>query len=333
MNGKVKALALLSGGLDSSLALKLVLEQGIDVTAVKFTSPFCTCDQKGKCFSVEIARKFNIPYKTMLKGENYLKIVRKPKYGYGKGMNPCIDCRIYMLKKAKQLMKELGAEFIVTGEVLGQRPMSQYKRALKIIERDSFLEGKILRPLSAKLLPVTEPERGGLIDRERLLTISGRSRKIQLSLAKEKGIDEYACAAGGCLLTQKQFAAKVRDLFKHKKRIKWSDILLLKVGRHFRFGKNKIIVGRNELENEMLLLRKQKTDYVFEVPGYGSPITILQGNKTKEALLTASKLTARYSDSRAKKVVVKYGRKNPVKRLVVEPATQEEADRLNLTTL
>ena len=159
MPEKVKAIVLLSGGLDSTLALKLVQQQGVDIIAVNFFSPFCTCDQKGKCFSREIAQKSGVPYKAVSKGEGYLKIVRKPKYGYGKGMNPCIDCRIYMLKKVRKLLIELGAEFVVTGEVLGQRPMSQHKRALSIIEKEAGLEGKILRPLSGKLLPVTEAEK------------------------------------------------------------------------------------------------------------------------------------------------------------------------------
>ncbi|MCP2604965.1 7-cyano-7-deazaguanine synthase, partial [Candidatus Aminicenantes bacterium AH-873-B07] len=159
----MKALALLSGGLDSTLAVKLVLEQGIDVIAIKFTSPFCLCNQKGKCYAIEVAKKFDIPIKVINKGKEYLKIIKNPKYGYGSGMNPCIDCRIFMLRKAKKYAKELGAKFIFTGEVLNERPMSQHFKALKIIEKEAGLKGKIVRPLSAKLLPKTEAEKKGWI--------------------------------------------------------------------------------------------------------------------------------------------------------------------------
>lgn len=210
--------------------------------------------------------------------------------------------------------------------------MSQYFRALKIIEREAGLEGKVLRPLSARYLPKTEPEMKGWVDRERLLAIKGRGRKTQIALAKEAGIEEYACAAGGCLLTDKEFANKLRDLFRHKRSVGWNDILLLKIGRHFRFSRNKIIVGRNESENKLLLSRKQKTDYIFEVPGHGSPITLLQGTKSSEAIVIAARLTARYSDCRKKRVPVKYGRNSFVRSVFVEQMTQEEMCRLKITT-
>lgn len=328
---RIKSIVLLSGGLDSALALKLLQEQGIEVIAVNFTSPFCTCDQKGKCFSREIANKFGVTYKVVDKGKDYLKIIRKPKYGYGKGMNPCIDCRIFMLKKAKKLMKELDAKFIATGEVLGQRPMSQYRKALEIIEKKAGLKGKILRPLSAKLLAPTEPEKKGWIDRDKLLAIEGRSRREQIYLAKRYGIDRYATAAGGCLLTHREFANKLRDLFEHKKRVTLNDIILLKIGRHFRFKNSKIIVGRNEQENKLLMQRKQKTDYIFEVPDYGSPIALLQGKKDKSTIQFAARLTAMYSDCKDEKVLVKYGRQKPIRSIIVEPLDKEDARRYNLS--
>ena len=312
----VKALGLLSGGLDSTLAVKLILDQGIDVEALKFTSPFCQCDKGGKCHAAEAAKKFKIQLKTIDKGKDYLKILRHPKYGYGSGMNPCIDCRIYTLKKAKKYAKEIGANFIFTGEVLGQRPMSQHMKALNIIEKEAGLEGKILRPLSAKLLPITEAERNDLVDRSKLLGISGRGRKEQIETAKRLKID-YPCPSGGCLLTDKEFAKKIRDLFKNKKRIARNDLEHLKIGRHFRFEKSKIIVGRNEKENKRLLELKQKTDYMFEVPNIGSPTTLLQGSKTKEAIEKAAQLTARYSDAKEGETIVKYGNKNLTKSLVV----------------
>jgi tRNA U34 2-thiouridine synthase MnmA/TrmU len=331
MDQDVRALALLSGGLDSSLAVKLVLEQGIDVIGIKFNSPFCTCDQGGRCYAREIARQFGIPFRTVAKGEEYLSFIRNPKHGYGSGMNPCIDCRIFMFKKAKKMAQEVGAKFFVTGEVLNQRPMSQYLKALKTIEKEAGLEGKILRPLSAKYLLKTEPEIQGWIDREKLMAIKGRSRKTQITLAQEAGIETYACAAGGCLLTHKEFANKLRDLFKYRKRVTWNDILLLKVGRHFRLCRNKIIVGRNKSDNNVLLSRKQKTDYVFEVPGHGGPITILQGVKSTRAIAIAARLTASYSDCIDKQVLVQYGRSRAVHHVIVRPMIPEKRRELNLT--
>lgn len=328
----MKAVALLSGGLDSTLAVKLMLEQGIDVVAVKFSSSMCLCDQKGRCHAAETAKKFNIPFKMMAKGEDYLKVVRKPKYGYGSGMNPCIDCRIFMMKKTKKYAKEIGAKFIFTGEVLGQRPMSQHMKKFRIIERESGMEGKILRPLSAKLLPETEAEKKGWVDRSKLLAIQGRSRKSQIELAERFGIAEYSCPSGGCLLTYKEFAGKVRDLFDNKKVISWNDMNLLKIGRHFRFGGNKIVVGRNKIENKQILPLKQKSDYLFEVPGCGSPITILQGKKSKAAIETAASITAAYSDSVSDEVLVKYGREKPTKKLIVSPLKRSEIEILRIVS-
>jgi len=301
----MKALALLSGGLDSILAVKLVLDQGIDVVAINFITPFQISEKK---WVDGIKKKFKIPLKTVKLGEDYLKIISKPKFRYGKHMNPCIDCRIFMLKKAKAYAKKINASFIVTGEVLGERPMTQTREALKIIEKEAGLRGKILRPLSAKLLPETDAEKKGWVNREKLLDIKGRSRKRQIELAKKYGIKEYPSPSGGCLLTYKEFSDKVRDLLEHKKKIRMKDIPLLKIGRHFRFDKNKIIVGRNEDENKQLLKLKDTSDYFFEVPGYGSPITLLQGPKTKEAIKEAAALTARYSDSKKSKTKVRYGK-------------------------
>jgi len=326
----MKALALLSGGLDSTLAVKLILNQGIDVVAINFTSPFCLCG-KGGCGATEVAKKFNIPLKIVKKDENYLKIIKKPKHGYGKNMNPCIDCRIYTLKKAKKYAKKIGASFIFTGEVLDERPMSQHIRALKIIEKEAGLEGKILRPLSAKLLSETEVEKKGWINREKLLDIRGRSREKQIKLAKKWKINDYPCPSGGCLLTYKEFADKVRDLFKHKKRIKTKDILILKVGRHFRFDKNKIIVGRNENENKQLLKLKDASDYYFEVLDYNGPITLLQGPKTKKAIEKAAALTVRYSDSKEKKALVNYGKEKLDRNLLISPINAQEIDKLRIS--
>jgi tRNA U34 2-thiouridine synthase MnmA/TrmU len=326
-----KAIGLLSGGLDSTLAIKIMTDQGIDVIALNFTSPFCTCTKKGcRHEASRVAEELDVKIKVVPVTDEYLKMVRSPKFGYGRNINPCIDCRILMLKKAKVYMEEIGAEFLFTGEVLGQRPMSQRKHQMELIEKEAGLNGLILRPLSAKSMKTTIPEKTGIVDRDKLLNISGRNRKPQIQMAEDFGFKDFNCPAGGCLLTQKQFANKLRDLFNHKKHVTMNDISLLKLGRHFRYSKNKIIVGRNEEENDSLLKRKQTTDYVFEVPDYGSPITILQGAKTHDAILVASRLTARYSDCDGGMVKVKYGKDKPTRTINVNPFTQEEIDKMNL---
>ncbi len=326
---KVKALALLSGGLDSTLAVKLILNQGIDVVAVNFVTPFCLC-KKGGCGSTEAAKQLGVPLKIVNVGDEYLKMVREPKHGYGRNMNPCIDCRIFIAKRAKKYAEEIGASFIFTGEVLDERPMSQHSKAMKIIEEEADLKGKILRPLSAKLLPETAIEKKGLVDREKLLDIHGRSRKPQIKLAEKFNIKAYPCPAGGCLLTYKEYANKLRDLFKHKKRCTWADVSLLKVGRHFRFGENKIIVGRNEAENNFLTAKKARTDYYFEVSDIGSPITVLQGAKTKNAIKAAAALTAFYSDAKSDNVTVLFGRESLNKSITVSIPTRAKVEKLRI---
>ena len=326
---KIKALALFSGGLDSILAVKLILEQGIDAVAVNFVSPLYLCE-KGEGGATEAAKQLGVPLKVVNVGDEYLTMVRKPKYGYGKNINPCIDCRIFILKKAKKYAKEIGASFILTGEVLDERPMSQNFRAMKIIEEEAGLKGKILRPLSAKLLPETVMEKKGLVDREKLLDIRGRSRKPQIKLAEEFNIKDYPSPAGGCLLTCREYADKLRDLFEHKKRCSMMDVALLKVGRHFRFGTNKIIVGRNEVENKILTTKKAQNDYYFEVPDVGSPITVLQGAKTRNAIRTAAALTAFYSDAKGGKVTVNFGRESLHKSITVSIPTRVEVESLKI---
>lgn len=326
---KPKALGLLSGGLDSTLAVKLILNQGIRVVAVNFVSPFCLCG-KGGCGAAETARKLSVPMRVISVGEDYLRIVRRPRYGYGKNMNPCIDCRIFMLKKAKKYAEDIGAAFIFTGEVLDQRPMSQHRKTLDLIEEEAGLKGKILRPLSAKLLNETEPERTGLVNREKLLNIEGRSRKKQIEMAEKMGIKDYPCPAGGCLLTYREFATKVRDLFEHKRKVTVKDVALLKVGRHFRFGTNKIIVGRNERENRILLQLREAGDFSFEAQGCGSPIALLQGSKTKKAVEEAARLTAYYSDQKTGRVKVRFGKKEMERSLRVIVPSIHEVDTLRL---
>jgi tRNA U34 2-thiouridine synthase MnmA/TrmU len=316
----MKAVGLFSGGLDSALAIKLVQEQGIDVLALNFVSPFCTCIRKG-CSIADLAKRLKVPVKLMNKGQDYLRIVRNPKHGYGKGMNPCIDCKIYILKKAKQYARKIGAKFIFTGEVLGQRPMSQLYRHLMLIEKEAGLKGKLVRPLCAGLMPETEAEKKRWIDRDKLLKFKGRRRSSQLDLAKKFEIDGFMCGGGGCRLTDKAYSNKVRDLFNHKKRVNYDDVRILNYGRHFRVNNSKIIVGRNKEENSRLLKLKRKSDYMLEVPGCGSPITILQGKDIKFAAC----LTATYSDCGDNKVLVKYGKNKLDKEIIVEQISKEKA--------
>jgi tRNA-uridine 2-sulfurtransferase len=301
---------------------------------LNFTSPFCTCDSEdGKCNSKEQAEALGIEYQSVPKGEEFIEVVRNPKHGYGQGLNPCIDCKIFILRKAKELMQELGVNFVITGEVLGQRPMSQHRRALQIIEKESGLEGLIVRPLSAQHFEETIPEKEGWINREEMLAIHGRSRKEQLNLAENFNIDTYSCGGGGCLLTEKQYAIKLKDLFDHQEVVKYKDLLVLKNGRHFRVNEQtKIIVGRNQRENEMLFYSKKADEFYFEVPDTGSPVTVLQGMNNQENIETAAQLTAYYSDANDETVLVKYGKKGHEHEIKVENnLTKEVVDKMNLT--
>ncbi|MEM7826763.1 MAG: hypothetical protein QXQ40_00885 [Candidatus Aenigmatarchaeota archaeon] len=326
----IKALALLSGGLDSRLAIKLMSE--IDIEALHFKTPFEGCCLPDCAFKFAQTEAIPLHIYDLTNGrlfQEYIKLIRKPKFGYGSGMNPCIDCRIFMLKKAKQLAKRIGAKFIITGEVLNERPMSQTMQALKLIEKEAKLSGKIVRPLSAKLLPKTEAEKRGWINSNKLLAISGRRRKPQLDLAKRFKLRNFPMPAGGCILCDKGFASKLKDLFEHEKRITPEDIEILKIGRHFRFKESKIIVGRNREENESLIRLKRRTDYVFVVPGCGSPITILRGLKTREAIKKAAGLTIRYSDAKGKCVEVKYNERI----ITASPLSEKEIEKIRIKDL
>ncbi|HIE14447.1 TPA: DUF814 domain-containing protein [Candidatus Bathyarchaeota archaeon] len=292
---KPKALALLSGGLDSMLAVKLILGQGIDVEAVNFMTPFCLCN---RCSLNKFVEKLKIKVHRIFLGQEFLDIIVDPPHGYGSQMNPCLDCRILMFKKAKELAEKIKADFIVTGEVLDERPFSQRLRAMLLIEKEAGLEGKVLRPLSAKLLPESEPERKGLVDRRKLLAIRGRRRLPQLNLARKLGLEDFPNPAGGCLLTDPKFAERLRDHLKHEGKLTMDDVILLRTGRHFRINGNKIIVGRNENENKRLLTISKARDIpYFEVIRYKGPITLLLGKTEPQTLNIAASITVRYSDA------------------------------------
>ena len=297
---KKKVVALLSGGLDSQLAIKMMQEQGFDVSAVAIKTPFCDFDCGRGCgFEIrERADDLDVNLKTVYLGDEYIEMLKHPKHGIGAGFNPCIDCRSMMFDAAKKHMEEIGAEFIISGEVLGQRPMSQHAPALRTIENESDLVGKIVRPLSAALLPETDPEKDGLIKRENLGMIRGRTRRGQLDMAKKYGIENPPNAGGGCLLTEPHFGIKAKDLFSHTKNPTINDIDLLKIGRHFRLDEEtKFIVGRNKDENEMIKAIALPGDILLEAKDFVGPVSILRGSNAKKHLKFASSVTLRYSDA------------------------------------
>ncbi|MBW1997001.1 MAG: hypothetical protein JRJ29_03445 [Deltaproteobacteria bacterium] len=312
--GRIRAVGLLSGGLDSTLAAKIMLEQGIEVYAINFTSPFCTCTPKsaGCAAAITAVRELGgIPLRRVALKDEYLEIVKNPRFGYGSGMNPCIDCRIEKIKRAGEYMKEIGAAFIFTGEVLGQRPMSQHRQALRLIDEASGLGGYILRPLSAQYLEPTIPEQEGIVDRQRLFAIRGRSRKSQMELAREKGIVDYPCPAGGCLLTDKNFADRMRDYFKYTEKPSIKDIPLLKVGRHFRLESgDKFIVARNQAECRTLRNLHRDEDHMLVPQDFPGPVVILQGHDIEAAARKLLHYTKRLPERKVHIACFHRGRKD-----------------------
>ena len=294
-----KAIALFSGGLDSTLAIRLMQVQGIAVQAIHFTSPFFGVSPDSDCGKYDARRAaemIGVPLTIINLGEEYLEMLRKPCHGYGKAINPCIDCHAYFLRKAKEIMLATGADFVITGEVLGQRPMSQRRDALAIVERDGDLQGLLLRPLSAKLLPLTIPEREGWVDREQLPSIKGRSRKLQMQLAAELGVREYPNPAGGCLLTEVSYSSKVRDIFDHSERLKARDFRLLRLGRHFRLDAvTRLIIGRDDKENSALFDSLKENETAFRWDEGGSPLGLLIGAASDDNLQAAARILLRYT--------------------------------------
>jgi tRNA U34 2-thiouridine synthase MnmA/TrmU len=328
IEGKKKVVALLSGGLDSQLAVRMMQEQGFEVSAVAIKTPFCDFDCGRGCgFEIrERADDLNVNLKTVYLGDEYIEMLKHPKYGRGAGFNPCIDCRAMMFDAAKKHMDEIGAEFIISGEVLGQRPMSQHGPALRTIEKESGLIGKIVRPLSAALLPETDPERSGLIKRENLGSIKGRTRRAQLDMAKKYGIENPPNAGGGCLLTDPTFGLRVKDLFAHTETPTINDIDLLKIGRHFRLDEQtKFVVGRNKDENEMIKAIALPKDILLDVRDHMGPVSILRGKNVDSYVKFASSVTLRYSDSPKGEQVCIIVTRNNTKEEVTAQSVGEES--------
>ena len=288
----MKALCVFSGGLDSMLAASLIGAQGIDVLALFFETPFFSSKKPRKS-----AKSLNLPFRVVNITERHLEVVKGPKYGYGGNMNPCIDCHALMFRIAGEMLEEEGADFVVTGEVLGQRPMSQNRGALSLVNAESGLNRLLLRPLSAKHLPLTIPEEEGWVKRDLLMDFQGRSRKPQMLLAKEMNIREYPSPAGGCLLTEKAFSSRLKDLFASGRDPQVREIELLKLGRHFRIGPHtKVVVGRNKGENEAIHALSTDEDLVIRSDSVPGPTVLVLGEPSDDSLELAADITLAYSD-------------------------------------
>jgi tRNA U34 2-thiouridine synthase MnmA/TrmU len=315
---KIKAIGLISGGLDSTLAARVLIEQGIEVVGLHYSTGFCMNDHRRALArpdedprrmrneGLRAGSDLGIPIEILDAGEEYLKMVLNPKHGYGKRANPCIDCRIFMIHGAADYMREHGGHFVFTGEVLGQRPMSQHMQALRMVERECGIEGYLLRPLSAQHLSPTKPEELGWVDRARLLGISGRSRKEQMSLSAQYGLADFPQPSGGCcFLADESFARRFHDKREHTPvdRIRREEMILLKIGRHFRLTPEvKIIVARDESENNFLG-RFDLPGWRFEALDCGSPVTLAEGDPDAGLRKLIASITARYSDRRHEPLV------------------------------
>ncbi len=325
-----QCVALLSGGLDSMLAIRLMQEQDIAVEAVTFRTLFTCCqDQAGRA-----AQILGVNLTALVPEEDYLQVVRRPQFGYGRGANPCIDCRIYMFQKAKAFMAQIGADFVVSGEIVGQRPKSQKRRDLEIISHHSQLDDYLLRPLCARRLPPTWPEREGLVDRERLHAFSGRSRKGLIRLAQKFGFHQIPAPSTGCQLTEPRFSRKVFDLFRHQSdNDRWS-FELLKHGRHYRWStQTKIIVGRNESDNVALTHMHQNGNKpsakLLQPTNFRGPVVLIAGVADEAAVQVGCGLMLRHCpppEVRPAKVEVHDGESVTTRIAEPHPAADELAN-------
>ncbi|MEG3638501.1 tRNA (5-methylaminomethyl-2-thiouridylate)-methyltransferase [Magnetococcus sp. PR-3] len=314
---KSRALGLLSGGLDSILATKLLMEQDIEVHCVNFYTGFCVQAHTGSIRTKEgdpppkhdalaAAQILGVKLHIVDISEEYVEIVTNPKFGYGKNLNPCMDCKIFMIKKAWELKDKLGFDFIFTGEVVGQRPMSQRKDTMPVVPREAGVEGWLVRPLSAKRLPETEPEKLGLVDREQLLDFHGRTRKPQMALAKKFDLTEYPSPAGGCcFLTDENYSNRLQDLWNTRGEKKYSmdDIILLKAGRHLRLSPTcKMVIGREQAENNFLQGFRMGR-ILIRAKGIPGPVSLLEGTVSDSEITTACRVAARFGKGKNRESV------------------------------
>jgi len=310
-----KAIGCISGGLDSQLAVALLRKQGVEVVALHVQHVWHPglLEEGAKPPGVRAIESRGVPVRVVSGARADLDIVRNPAHGFGKHLNPCLDCRIWTLREAKRLMEEQRADFVFTGEVLGQRPMSQHRSALAMVAREAGLEDLVLRPLSAKRLPPTRPEREGKVSRDLLMGFSGRTRKPQMALAAELGITDYPTPAGGCLLTDPGFAFRLRELMDHGPPT-LADVELLKVGRHFRLPQGShLVLGRHYEDNLLLERLFQAGDLRLEADRMPGPTGLLRGEASEESVAVAAGLILRYGKAKA-------GETHPVR---VEPVGGE----------
>ena len=340
MKEQKKAVALISGGLDSMLAAKIILEQGVHVEGLNFFTGFCVeghthairrqdRSKRKRNNALWSAEQLGIKLHIIDVVEEYKDTLINPKYGYGANLNPCLDCKIFMVGRAKEWMEENGFDFIITGEVIGQRPKSQLSRYLPVVQKQSGADDLLLRPLSAKLLPPTLPEREGWVDRESLYELNGRDRNPQFKLAEKFSIEDYAQPAGGCcFLTDKNYADKLKDMWSHRgnKKYELDDILLLKVGRHLRPKENyKMIIGREEGENNYL--EGYKKQFTHFIPlSHDGPLVLIEGEFEEGDEELAARIVARFTKGRdAEKVTLQLQKTNgEIKVINVKPLSPED---------
>lgn len=326
-----KCIVMFSGGLDSTIAVHLLKRQGLSVTALHFVLPF----ESGLGFDHATIKKYaealSVPLRIEEESEEFLNMVRSPDFGYGKHVNPCVDCRIHRLKKARTIMDETGVSFIATGEVIGQRPKSQRKDSLLLIEKQAGLEGFLLRPLSAQLLESTIPETKGWVDRSKLLAIRGRSRKEQFAYVKNYGL-KHAAPAGGCVLTEKEVANRFLELRDYKKEITLNDFKLLAYGRHFRINPEpRLIVGRFKGENDIIEKLFEEGDIKIGLAEITGPIGLGRGVFAEDDIQKAASIVARYSRDRVKdSTLVKIEKEGVVRNIKVKPTCDEDCNKLRI---
>jgi hypothetical protein len=285
----------MSGGLDSALACKVIQNQGIEVHAVFIEMPW-GCGKRSRVHAICAA--FGVPLKVIPIGDDYLSILKKPKFGFGSAFNPCVDCHIYMVKRAAAFMQEIGAAFVFTGEVLGQRPMSQRRQCLDWVAKEAGIEGRLLRPLSAALLEPTIPEQEGIVERAKLPVIQGRSRKKQYELATKLGVAGFAQPSGGCLLTEKFFGNRLKDILA-RGCASITETAILGLGRYFRLsGDVYAIVGRDDAENAQLVEYALPTDTVLRATTFPGPTAIVRGTFRSDDLKTVAGIIQHFSKLR-----------------------------------
>jgi len=330
-----KAIALYSGGLDSTLAILAVMKQGVEVKAVTFLNHFgCDITDKSSCSKdpFAAATKFGFEVKLSHLSDKFINIVKNPKFGHGKNMNPCMDCRILMIREAREFMEMIGADFIITGEVIGQRPMSQRRDALDIIDRETGLRGYILRPLSAKLMRPSIPEMKGLVNRDLLHAFGGRTRKPQMALAADFGLTQYPAPASGCLLTEPNYSYRLSELLSYERDPSLEDLNLLRLGRHFRLSDTcKVIVGRDERENNAIEATLGTRGTFLRAEEHASPTAVIRGSRDDSIIRTAAALCARYSDARLlPEVTVRLWNGDQDSTLTVTPADESLIERYKI---